>query len=186
MKHIITINYPLAKELKKHLFKNRKEQGAFLFSDVIAEPDELRLVVKDLYLISPDGWELQEENFLEMKDEERAKIMKIARDKNFAVIDCHSHPGANDYVWFSPSDRRGIEEFAAYARWKLDGKPFAALVWGESSFDGVIWHSDFAKSHAIDALQIFGKNKKILLPQNTWDVTFLKDYKRRSYGRKSL
>jgi len=170
MKHIIVISAAQAVTLKNHFFKNELEQGAFLFSDVVESPNDLHLRVKELYLIPHNSWQIQSEHYLEMKDTERARIMKMARDRQMAIIDCHSHPRSDKYVRFSLSDRHGIEEFAAYARWKLDSKPYAATVWGESSVDGVMWHGDFSKPYPIDELWIVDKNEtRVLFPENSWN-----------------
>src|SRR5204862_2134353 len=132
-------------------FQNEVEQGAFLFAEARSDGGELQLNVTDFYLVPPRGWEVQMEVYLQMKDSERAKIMKLAREKNLCAIDCHSHPRADDDVWFSPSDVAGISEFAEYAKWKLDGKPFAAMVWGEESVDAVLWHGDFTAAERVRA-----------------------------------
>src|SRR5262245_24501650 len=140
MNNTIVIPSGIAGALRSHLFGNDLEQGAFLFAEAKADDSGvLQLTVEDLYLVPSRGWEVQMEGYLEMKDSERAKIMKLAREKSLCAIDCHSHPRAGDDVWFSPSDVAGISEFAQYAKWKLDGKPFAAMVWGEESVDAVLW-----------------------------------------------
>ena len=103
-----------------------------------------------------------------MKDTERAKIMKKARDGGFGVIDCHSHPRATDDVCFSLSDRRGIEEFAAYARWKLDGKPYVATAWGASSVDAVLWHGEFTQPNPLGEIRVTGDRTQVVKPQRSW------------------
>jgi homogentisate 1,2-dioxygenase len=168
MKCTVAIPRDLEKTLRRHLFQNELEQGAFLFAHVTATAGDISLEAKDIYLIPPDGWQVQLEVYLEMKDTERAKIMKIARDADFAVIDCHSHPGSGDDVWFSPSDQAGISDFALYVKWKLDGKPYAAMVWGESSLDAVAWHSNFAEVQQVDEVRIVGRSSQILTPRGTW------------------
>ncbi len=168
MKYAITIPEGLERVLRSHLFQNELEQGAFLFAQPLRYQDELRLEAVDVYLIRPSGWQVQLEVYLEMKDAERAKIMKIAKDRDLAVIDCHSHPGSDDDVWFSPSDKRGISEFAAYVKWKLGGKPFTAMVWGESSVDAVGWHDSFEKASKVEEVRILGDSARVLAPRGTW------------------
>ena len=168
MKNIITIPIATVEMLRRHFFQSELEQGAFLF----ARPEQgdcgLRMIVEDFYLVPPRGWEVQMEVYLQMRDSERAKIMKLARDKNLAAIDCHSHPHAGDDVWFSPSDVAGITDFAQYAKWKLVGKPFAAMVWGEGSVDAVIWQGDFTSAERVDSVQIVGGAGGILRPKDSW------------------
>jgi hypothetical protein len=103
-----------------------------------------------------------------MRDSERGKIMKIARDGGWCAIDCHSHPRGGERVWFSPSDVAGISEFAHYAKWKLDSRPFAAIVWSEESVDAVAWFGDFAATNAVAEIRICGRPPRILRPTNSW------------------
>lgn len=168
MKNIITIPAATVDALRRHFFQSEVEQGAFLFARPERNEAELRMVVEDFYLVPPRGWEVQVEVYLQMRDSERARIMKLARDKNLAAIDCHSHPHANDDVRFSSSDVAGITEFAQYAKWKLNGKPFAAMVWGEESVDAVIWQSDFASAERVQETQIVGSAGSILSPTGSW------------------
>jgi len=168
MKRIIIIPAAIAEALRAHLFQDELEQGAFLFAQADERVGTLSLRVVDVYLVPPTGWQIQEEVYLEMKDAERAKIMKMARDRSFAAIDCHSHPGTMGDVSFSPSDRKGISDFAPYAKWKLDARPFAAMVWAETSVDAVIWHGDFAAPQAVNAIQIAGASLVTLTPTASW------------------
>ena len=108
MKNNIIIPSGVAETLRRHFFQNDLEQGAFLFAEARRESRKLNLVVTEFYIVPASGWEVQAEIYLEMKDSERAKIMKLAREKNLCAIDCHSHPHASDDVWFSPSDVAGI------------------------------------------------------------------------------
>ena len=154
--------------LHRHFFQNDLEQGAFLFARAEATSTGLRLVVEDYYLVPPSGWERQMDIYLQMRDAERAKIMKLARARGASAIDCHSHPHSGADVWFSPSDLHGITEFAPYAKWKLDGRPFAAMVWGEKSVDAVAWQGDFSRAEEVDEVRILGADFGALRPTNSW------------------
>jgi hypothetical protein len=149
MNHEIVIPEELTRRLRGHLFQNELEQAGFLFARVARDGSSLRFDVFDCYLVPASGWDVQMDVYLEMSHEERGRILKLARELDAAVIDCHSHPHSTDAVWFSPSDRSGITEFAQYVRWKLNGRPFAALVWGEDSVDGVIWQDDFLRAEVL-------------------------------------
>jgi hypothetical protein len=94
--------------------------------------------------------------------------MRLARIKNLAAIDCHSHPHADNDVWFSSSDVAGITEFSKYAQWKLDGKPFVAMVFGKNSVDAVQWDEDFAEARPVDAIRVTGKSLVRLVPNGSW------------------
>lgn len=164
----IIIPSGIAGSLRRHLFQNDIEQGAFLFARAEGIADALMLIVEDSYLVPPCGWEVQMDVYLQMKDSERAKIMQMARAKKLCAIDCHSHPHAGTDVWFSPSDVAGITEFADYAKWKLGGRPFAAIVWGEDSLDAVVWSGDFEVPSTARGVRIVGDTPLILTPTGSW------------------
>jgi hypothetical protein len=168
MNNTIIIPFTVATTLRAHLFQNELEQGAFLFAETKSAGAGVELSVCDYYLVPARGWDVQMEIYLEMKDSERAKIMELAREENLCAIDCHSHPKAGEDVWFSPSDIAGISDFAQYAKWKLDGKPFAAMVWGEQSIDAVFWQKDFATAERVARVDIVGTLKQTLIPTGSW------------------
>ena len=81
----------------------------------------------------------------------------------------------------SLNDRAGIRDFAPYVQWKLGGKPFAALVWGENSLDGVMWHGDFKQAQRIDEVVIERKEPTVIIPRATWFEQRLNTWYGRSY-----
>ncbi len=166
MSHEIVIPAGILDHVQSHLFQNQLEQAAFLFATTATEDGCTLFHVEDSYLVPPSGWDVQMDVYLEMTDEERAKILKMARDRNAAIIDCHSHPHSQEAVWFSPSDVAGITQFAQYAKWKLKGRPFAALVFGETSIDGVVWQGDFTSAEPLGALSVIGQAR--LTPTGSW------------------
>lgn len=170
MRTIVTIPAPIESEVRSHLFQDDFEQGAFLFAEVRESPGQLHLEVSDRYLVPAEGWEIQRKDLLVMKDTERAKIMKVARDMGCAVVDCHSHPHSQERVFFSPSDRKGSVESAQYVSWKLSGRPYVATVWGEASVDAVVWQGDFSTVGRIDEILVVGSGARVLVPRGTWFV----------------
>lgn len=170
MQRIISIPQKIDRVVRAHLFQSNLEQGAFLMANVELNKKRICFDVVDVYLVPKEGWQVQHEVYLEMKDSERAKIMNLARQGGYAVIDCHSHPDSDSRVAFSPSDRLGITDFAAYAKWKLDGKPFAAMVWGERSVDAVIWWGDFLQPELVDEVQIRSNPIITIKPQGSWQI----------------
>lgn len=168
MNYNIIIPAQIERAVRGHLFQNRVEQGAFLFARIVRHRAEMLLEVEDGYLIPAEGWRVQTEIHLEMHDAERARIMKLARDKGLAIVDCHSHIASFEDVAFSPSDIIGITEFAAYAKWKLDGKPYAAIIWGELSVDAVIWVGDFRQAQRVRSIIIRNGGTDTLIPRGSW------------------
>jgi hypothetical protein len=168
MSHEVVISGEAMNQVRTHLFQSDLEQAAFLFASVEEREFSIRFIVSDYYLVPKSGWDVQMNVYLEMSEAERARILKLARDRNAAIIDCHSHPQAGRDVWFSPSDSAGISDFAQYVRWKLDGKPFAALVWGEQSVDGVVWRGDFHGAEPLGAVVVEGRRGRRLRPTGSW------------------
>lgn len=168
MRYVVTIPEDVDRTVRAHLFQNELEQGAFLFARPTQSGESIQLDVGEAYLIPPDGWETQHAAYLEMTDTERAKIMKLARERSTAIIDCHSHPDSGEDVWFSPSDRNGITEFAAYAKWKLDGNPYTAMVYGEASLDAVAWYGDFQEAKPVIEVRVLTAPPTIWTPRGTW------------------
>jgi hypothetical protein len=97
-----------------------------------------------------------------------AKILRLARNSGRCLVDCHSHPGYASEAAFSPSDRAGVEEFAPYVRWKLDGRPYVAAVLADDSVDAVMWEDDFAEAQQIDEIRVTGEPPGILVPTGSW------------------
>lgn len=160
----LNIAEPIFDRVHEHLFQDELEQGAFLFGTV----SDGVMTIDDAYLIPPTGWAVQLEVYLEMNDDERAKVMTMASKRGQSVVDCHSHPGAENDVWFSPSDVAGIKAFAQYARWKLRGGVYVASVWGESSIDAVVWSDTYKEAQKLAAVEISGSNIRTLYPTGSW------------------
>jgi hypothetical protein len=162
---VFSIPDALAAEANAFLFQNHLEQAVFFFASVSRLSDATVLEVQSLYKVPAEGWRHQAEIYLEMKDEERGRIMKLARDQGAALIDSHSHPRSAGRVGFSPSDIRGITEFAAYSKWKLPGRPYGAAVWGEKSVDAVVWDGDFDSALGVSEVKA---GAVTLIPRGTW------------------
>lgn len=168
MRWIIDLPVQLERAIRAHLFQSSLEQGAFLFARVEATPHLSRIRVNKAYLVPPGGWRFQGPLYLELKDEERAHVMQMAREAGYCLIDCHSHPDSGDYVEFSSSDVLAITEFASYVRWKLDARPYIAMVWSKAAVDAVVWHGDFTKADFVNELHVTGHSGRVLIPAGSW------------------
>jgi hypothetical protein len=119
------------------------------------------MTAEDIYLIPQKAWDFQGQAYLELSEEEKVKIMIMARNRNFSLIECHSHRSPHGVAEFSPSDLKGLEEFIGYVRWKLPGKKYGALVWAESTVKGLIWDCKRPAPLPINEVSIVGKNGKL-------------------------
>lgn len=75
---------------------------------------------------------------IELTDAFRAGIIKEAHDRDAMIIEFHSHPFPVPAA-FSPIDIAGLREFVPHVRWRLKGKPYAAIVVAPESFDALFW-----------------------------------------------
>ena len=181
MEAIITIPEEFYNELRRHLFKGRKEQGAFLFAADSGTSFEINLTVQDIYLVKSIGWDVQESFYLELNEQEKVKVMITARNKNCNLVECHSHRSIHEMAQFSPSDVVGLEQFVSYVRWKLPGKKYAALVWTKLSVYGQLWHTDDPIPIPVREIRIIKKDGryKIVKPSIrerffNWSATLFK------------
>lgn len=124
--------------IRSHLFKGQKEQGCFLFADIHLIHAIINLYVKEVHLIKADKWDYQGDSHLELKDEEKVKVMLKAKKFNYDLIECHSHR-SSIVARFSHSDLHGLDEFIQYVWWKLPGRIYGALVWTKNDVAGLAW-----------------------------------------------
>lgn len=113
------------------------EEAAFLFARLERRGEFTLLRVVDGVFVEPDGFETRSPYFLELSDSTRASIIKHAHDLQAAIIEVHSHPGG--FPRFSWSDKLGLSDFVPHVRWRLRGRPYAAIVVAPSGCDGVSW-----------------------------------------------
>jgi proteasome lid subunit RPN8/RPN11 len=167
--HVVCLSRGQEQKLREHLFQNELEQAAFLFARVVdGDRAGLRFEAEELYLVPDTGWALQWEYHLEMADSERAEVMRRARQAGLALVDCHSHPGAGRRARFSPSDIDGITDFAPYVHWKLDRRPYVAMVWAERGIDGVVWRAGSDRPGLLRGVEIVGARRRWIPCARSW------------------
>jgi hypothetical protein len=135
MSTIIALSAESLRDLRKHLFLGNDEQAAFGFADWDSTGT---FWITAIELIPPEGFAFQSAYHIELSAETQARVIKHAFDLGACLIEFHSHRSK----WpaqFSWSDFRGFEDFVPHVRWRLAGRPYAAVVFHESSFDGLAW-----------------------------------------------
>jgi len=141
--------------VRAHLLQDNSEQAAFLFITTDLRKNECTLEVVEYYLV-PEG-ELAgggDPYYLELTDEAKSKVIKMASDRKTALGEAHSHPFSLSRCSFSPSDLEGFKEFVPHVWWRLRGKPYLALVMGQRSFDALVWLKDPETPTALDGLML--------------------------------
>lgn len=126
--------------LRRHLLRTaRCEQGAFLFCRHSASNGGDHIFeCEDWSPLKRADYEVQAGDYLELTDAARARLIKQAHDRGVCLVESHSHPGPYPAA-FSYSDLTGLDEFVPHVRWRLRGRPYAALVFAQSGFDGLAW-----------------------------------------------
>lgn len=126
------------KKVRHHLFQSNLEQVAFIFLSVKMQKN-IFFTVEDYYLIPSSELKYQCKDYVELADDARAKVIKIAWDKKLSLGEIHSHPQSKHGVMFSYSDLSGFSQFVPHIWWRLNTIPYIAIVSGQSDFDALAW-----------------------------------------------
>lgn len=137
---LIRISAAELDRLRRHLLRTpRCEQGAFLFCrHSVSGGANHVFACEDWSPLKRSDFEVQAGDYLELTDAARAGLIKQAHDRGLCLVESHSHPGPYPAA-FSCSDLTGLDEFVPHVRWRLRGRPYAALVFAQSGFDGLAW-----------------------------------------------
>lgn len=117
------------------------EEAAFLLARVEVTASSVSFHGEEAICVPPDGFAFRSEYYLELDDTFRAEIMRRAWQSNRALVELHSHPRQRTPARFSPSDIAGLREFVPHTWWRLDRRPYAAVVMALGSFDALAWCS---------------------------------------------
>lgn len=134
---------PVWHELLRHLLPtdSELEQGAFLLAQFESRPGGGGVFTHlETQLLRQQDYTSQESDYLELTDSTRARLIKSAHDRQASLVEFHSHP-SNYPACLSPSDISGLREFVPHVRWRLAGRPYAAIVVAPKGFDGLAWTS---------------------------------------------
>lgn len=152
MKTILRLEPGHFEELRSHLLPrdSTREQAAFLFARH-SRGDQISFEVQESQNLTSDDFDLQENDYLELKDETRARLIKRAHDLQCCLIELHSHPGPWPAA-FSTADRVGLSETVPHMWWRLHKRPYVAIVLAPSGFDALVWVDNPKVPRALDAL----------------------------------
>jgi hypothetical protein len=135
-----------------HLLQGEGEQVAFVFGEATVDDEGVTFHGREVYLVPPSELLVQQAFHVSLTDDAQAHIIKLAWDKQLAIVELHSHTDSFWPAQFSPSDLCGLRDFVPHVRWRLRGQPYLAIVVGTSDFDALVWRNDAAE--ALDELEV--------------------------------
>lgn len=158
----IEIDKSSYQNIRNFLFQDQSEHVVFLLANPVIEPTKITFKV-DKYNLIPDQDTDNSAYDLKLKEDAQAKIIKWAWDNKACLIEIHSHPVYKVATSFSSYDLDGFEEFVPHVWWRLKGKPYIALVFGQMDYDSLAWIDNPNDSVAIEGILV---NGKLLKPTN--------------------
>ena len=129
----IIIPTPVDQRLERHLLQVG-ERLAFL----AAQLDGEAMSAVGLLPIGEDLLDAADLSHLALTDECRAMVIRWAHERSAALVEVHSHPS-----WWPASmsiiDIDGLAEWVPHVRWRLPGRPYAAIVVAGATLDALVW-----------------------------------------------
>ena len=164
VKTYLTIEKKAYQKLTEHLLPPnvRREQAAFLFAHTQHKKHTICFAVAGFKLLLPEDFVCQEGDFIAMTDSTRGALIKQAHDMAASLIEIHSHLGPWKAA-FSLADREGLKETVPHMWWRLNRRPYLALVIAKSGFDALVWVDNPTVPQALDGLLVNGQT---LTPTN--------------------
>ena len=150
---VLTVPEDIYREARDHLLQNEIEQVAFFFCRVGGDGENTVLDVFDWHPVPSGGFTEQLEYYVELTDEEKARVIKEAWDRKAALVEVHSHPKSRR-AEFSYSDLEGLHEFVPHVRWRLKEKPYAALIVGSRDMDALAWVERDGRVATLDEIRV--------------------------------
>jgi len=138
----------------------RNEEASFMYVSAASAGKAHEFEFVDWDPIQPHGFLARSRYGFELTDESRARVIKRAHDLGASLVEMHSHAGSWPAA-FSTSDLIGFAEFLPHVWWRLQGKPYFALVVTRRSFDGLAWLTSPDSPQRLDGIAV---GETILVP----------------------
>lgn len=127
------------------------EEAAFIFARPIEGGSAL--LCESLWLLQPADLSVQLPYHIELDESVRGTLIKQAHDTGTVVIELHSHLGDRP-AEFSWSDLAGFDDWVPHVRWRLQGRPYGAVVVARDSFDGFYWDAGVERIDMFDVVEL--------------------------------
>lgn len=163
-----TIRMPEAiwQRVRNHLDSTPGEHFAFLRAQCISSGGEPVFMVHDVFLV-PDELVIFHGFEYELSTSAYVQAINEAVRSGDTLIELHNHRGKKPR--FSLTDRDGFAEFLPYVLQRLNGKPYAATVWGDDTIYGEYFFPD-GQDGLVDRITIIGDRLQQLVSKEDDDV----------------
>lgn len=112
--------------------------------------------VRELRLIREERFSGDRLDRASLDDAIRSEVIKWAWETDACLIEAHSHGRWFLPVQFSGFDFDQFEDWVPHVRWRLGGRPYAALVTAGDDVDGLAWFGDAPEG--IEAVLVDGQD----------------------------
>jgi proteasome lid subunit RPN8/RPN11 len=164
MKILLRMPEDVFGDLMRHLLPagSRREEAAFVFASTTRGEETISFDVLAAEKLGHEDFDSQMDDYLELGDAARARLIKRAHDLGASLIEMHSHPGPWPAA-FSFADRMGLTETVPHMWWRLPKRPYVAIVVAKSGFDALVWLDNPKIPQALDGLLA---GNRLLRPTN--------------------
>lgn len=159
MKAYFEVSATLQQALWSHLLPecSTVEQAGFMLCDTVQRsPAELVLQAAERFEMSDRDVHCSQSDYLELSDDCRARLIKRAHDTGRCPVEFHSHLD-DEPPTFSLADKLGLEDFVPHVRWRLQNRPYVAIVVSRGGFDGLVWASETRMPEPLTAMLVDGR-----------------------------
>ena len=153
--HILDLTPDLHRDLWNHLLPvhSSLEQAAFLFCTSRTANGDIVFEAMDKMLLGTDDFAAQYDDYLELTDACRRTLIKRAYDHGAMLVELHSHPKAQSAA-FSLSDLWGLQETVPHMRWRLQRRPYIAIVVTPTGLDALVWTQEPTKPRPLSGIRV--------------------------------
>jgi hypothetical protein len=147
-----SISFPAAlfDELLSHL--KRPEEVAFMLAE---PPTDGCFRVRELRTMGGERFLDHSDDHAELDDAIRGEVIRWAWESDACLVEAHSHGPIFLPARFSGFDFDQFVDWIPHVRWRLAGRPYAALVAAGDDIDGLAWIGE--EPEAVDAVLVDGR-----------------------------
>jgi hypothetical protein len=144
----INIEAGLWETARQHLNEGTEQVGFFLADWSPVERQFRIRAWRPIDSVTADG---RDQLHVSLPDEARSAIIQWAWAQDACLIEAHSH-GRWSPAAFSPYDLQNLGEWVPHLWWRLQGRPYAAIVTSTRDFDALAWIEDPAEIEQVDGI----------------------------------